>query len=309
MLELNKQKNENARSIKIDKQIIKKQINEINKLDEISACNDHRVEFEDDIEGDDISEEKVNENHKKITSKEKIQDSTLNQPAKKTKVNDHNVSPPVFDMSFGGEEFDVPPEKFEELTPLNYFPMFWNKDLNKLDLIAKQTNLYSTQKDGKSRATTEDEIKQFVGIQMLMSLFDLPSYMMYQARETCYPPIVDVMSINRYKKPRQYLHFSDNSKIDDAENKKNKLYKIQPVIDHVRNNCCTIKPEIETSIDEQIIPAKTKYGGIRQYNPKKPVKQGFKKFVRSASSGIMYDFFTYCGKQKVVKNVLDHMLC
>ena len=203
-------------------------------------------------------------------------------------------------MSFGGEEFDVPSEKFEELTPLNYFQMFWNKDLNKLDLIAEQNNMYSTQKDGKSRATTEDEIKQFVGIQMLMSLFDLPSYMMYQARETWYPPIVNVMSINSYKKPRQCLHLSDNSKIDDAENK-NKLYKIQPVIDHVRNNCCTIKPEIETSIDEQIIPAKTKYGGIRQYDPKKPVKQGFKKFVRSASLGIMYDFFTYCGKQKVVK--------
>ena len=53
------------------------------------------------------------------------------------------------------------------------------------------------------------------------------------------------MPINRYKKLRQYLHFSGNSKIDDAENEKNKLYKIQPVIDHVRNNCRTIKPEIE----------------------------------------------------------------
>ena len=43
----------------------------------------------------------------------------------------------------------------------------------------------------------------------------------------------------------------------------------------MRNNCCTIKQEIENSIkqeiensiDEQIIPAKTKYSGIRQYNP------------------------------------------
>ena len=85
------------------------------------------------------------------------------------------------------------------------------------------------------------------------------------------------MRINRYKKLWQYLHFSDNSKIDDAENKKLKLYKIQPVIDHMRNDCRTIKPEIENSIDEQIIPAKTKYSGIKQYNPKKPVKWGFKK--------------------------------
>ena len=64
--------------------------------------------------------------------------------------------------------------------------MFWNKDLNKL--IAQQTNLYSVQKDGKSIATTEDEIKQFIGIQMLMSPVDLPSYMMYWVRAIWYPP-------------------------------------------------------------------------------------------------------------------------
>ena len=73
---------------------------------------------------DAISEEQVNDNHERNTSKEKIQDSTLNQPVNKTKVNDHNyrwcnVSPPVFNTSFGGGEFDVPPENFGELTPLN----------------------------------------------------------------------------------------------------------------------------------------------------------------------------------------------
>ena len=108
---------------------------EDNYHDEISACNYHRVD-----------------NHERNTSKEKVQSSALNQPAKKTKVNDHNyrwrnVPPPVFDKSFGGEEFDVPPENFEELTPLNYFQMFWNKDLSKL--LAEQTNLYSVQKKWK----------------------------------------------------------------------------------------------------------------------------------------------------------------
>ena len=259
-------------------------LDEDNYHDEISACNYHRVD-----------------NHERNTSKEKVQNSTLNQPAKKTKVNDHNyrwhnVPPPVFDKSFAGEEFDVPPENFEELMPLNYFQMFWNKDLSKL--LAEQTNLYSVQKNGKNITKTEGEIKQFIGIQMLMSLVDLPSYMMYWAREPRYHPIADVMPINRYKKLKQYLYFSDNSKIDHAENKKSKLYEIHPVIDHVRNNCRTIKPEIKNSIDEQIIPAKTKYSDISQYNPKKPVKWGFKNFVRSGSSGIMYDFFIYCGKTK-----------
>ena len=64
----------------------------------------------------------------------------------------------------------------------------------------------------------------------------------------------------------------------------------------MRNNCRTIKPEIENSIDKQMRPAKTKYTGIRQCNPKKPVKWDLKNFVRSGSSGIMYDFFIYCGK-------------
>ena len=105
--------------------------------DEISAYNNHRVEIQHEIEGYNISEEQANNNHERNTSKEKVQYSTLNQPAKKTKVDDHdyrwcNVSPTVFDASFGGEEFDVPPEKFEKLAPLNYFQMFWNKDLNKL---------------------------------------------------------------------------------------------------------------------------------------------------------------------------------
>ena len=35
---------------------------------------------------------------------------------------------------------------------------------------------------------------------------------------------------------------------------------------------------------------------ITQYNPRKPAKWGFRNFVRSESSGIMYDFFICCGK-------------
>ena len=69
------------------------------------------------------------------------------------------------------------------------------------------------------------------------------------------------------------------------------IYKVQPIIDHVRNNCLSIDPKIENSIDEQIIPAKTTYSGARQYNLKNPVKCGFKHFVRSGSSEITYDFF------------------
>ena len=43
--------------------------------------------------------------------------------------------------------------------------------------------------------------------------------------------------IAQYKALHENLHVSDNAKCDDPENKDNKLYKIQPVLDHVRENC------------------------------------------------------------------------
>ena len=54
-----------------------------------------------------------------------------------------------------------------------------------------------------------------------------------------------------------------------------------------------VEPEPVHSIDEQVIPAKTKQSGICQCNPK---KWGFKMFVRAGQSGMMYDFFLYAGK-------------
>ena len=119
--------------------------------------------------------------------------------------------------------------------------------------------------------------------------------MLYWAAGTRYPPVVDVMPINRYKKLRQFLHVSDNTLAQSEENKGNRLYKIKPVLEHVRQNCLKIEPEVQNSIDEQIIPAKTRYSGIRTFNPKKPVKYGFKNFVRAGKSGMMYDFFLYAG--------------
>ena len=103
------------------------------------------------------------------------------------------------------------------------------------------------------------------------------------------PAIAAVITRTRYKQLRRFLHANDNT----LQDKGNHLYKVQPLLDGVRANCIRIEPEIEHSIDEQIIPAKTKYSGIRQYNPKKPVKWGFKNFVRAGKSGIMYDFFIY----------------
>ncbi len=66
------------------------------------------------------------------------------------------------------------------------------------------------------------------------------------------------------KKLRANLHFVDNSVMEENASK---LAKIQPVIDIFREQCLKVNPEECQSVDEQIIPAKTKFSGIRQYNP------------------------------------------
>ena len=77
---------------------------------------------------------------------------------------------------------------------------------------------------------------------------------------------------------------------------KQKLHKVHEINDNVRNNGLFINPKIEDSIGEQIISNKITYSGIRQYNPKKPVKWGFKNFAHSRSSRRMYDIFSYSGE-------------
>ena len=89
------------------------------------------------------------------------------------------------------------------------------------------------------------------------------------------------------------------------------------ILKALKINCRKIEQEEFQSIDEQIVPAKTKFSGIRQYNPKKPKKWGFKNFVRAGGSGFMHDFFfhagaksagiTTCGAADVVKKLCETM--
>ena len=97
------------------------------------------------------------------------------------------------------------------------------------------------------------------------------------------------------------VYVAHNTTKDKPENKNDKLFKIRPAIEAVRENSMAIETEPVHSLDEQIMPAETKQSGIHQYKPKKPKKWGFKMFVRASQSGMMYDFFLYAGKDSANK--------
>ena len=68
------------------------------------------------------------------------------------------------------------------------------------------------------------------------------------------------------------------------------------MLDCILERCRNIEQEEAHSIDEQIVPTKSK-SSLRQYLPNKPHKWGIKIWARCGVSGIVYDFSAYVGQQ------------
>ena len=137
-------------------------------------------------------------------------------------------------------------------------------------------------------------MKTLIGMEILMGIIKLPSYRNCWSRYLCFPTIADAMAKNCHELLRCYLHFVDQDTEHDANDK---LFKVTPILEAVRKECAKVEPEEFHAADEQIMPSKTKYSKVRQYNPNKPRKWRFKNLVRAGASGFMYDFYPYGGKE------------
>ena len=117
-----------------------------------------------------------------------------------------------------------------------------------------------------------------------MAIVKMPQYKMYWSPEFRYERVAVVIRLKRYETLRKFLHVNDNVSRNNLENSNDKLFKVRALLDLVTNNSKKIGPEKTHSIDEQIIPAKTKRsGGVKQYNPKKNSLVGFQEFGESRS--------------------------
>ncbi|XP_030747111.1 piggyBac transposable element-derived protein 3-like [Sitophilus oryzae] len=85
--------------------------------------------------------------------------------------------------------------------------------------------------------------------------------------------------------------------------KENRLWKLQPMIDMIRNHCRSLerKPRSSYSIDEQMIPFLGRCP-VRQYVRNKPRPVDLKNFVLTTSEGKILDFEIYQGKLTPFEN-------
>ncbi|KAE8741011.1 hypothetical protein FOCC_FOCC013480 [Frankliniella occidentalis] len=177
--------------------------------------------------------------------------------------------------------------------PIEYFMFYFDDDM--LNHIVEQSNIYSMQKDGKPLELTVQELKTFLGLMIYMGICNLPNMRDYWSSEMRVPQIADCMAHKRFQKIRSHIHFADN--LDDSEEVMADRYrKVRPLISMMQNKCRALEQEGRISIDEITIGYKGSYAGsLKQYNPKKPTKYGFKFFGLASSSGQIYDFLPYCG--------------
>ena len=206
--------------------------------------------------------------------------------------------PPTADVdaTFRGPIFSPPPDDLPSTKW--YFDEFMDRSV--FEWIAEQSNLYALMKNAPELKTTADEIEQFIGMHILMTVVWMPSYRMYWQETTRYEPVAGVMRRKRFDQLRTYIHMNDNTNVKQKDEPGyDALFKVRPVIEKVRENCLKIEPEEHQSIDEQMIPFKGRIG-MKQYIKNKPHKWGIKVFTRAGVCGIVYDFEVYTGKGTVV---------
>lgn len=181
-------------------------------------------------------------------------------------------------------------EDDEILSPVNYFRKFFSCEF--LDEIVHQCNIYAVQKNpNKPFNLTKDELEQWMGISMKMSLTRISDTRQHWSSECLTESIGAIMSRQRWEDIKSNFHLVDNETVD----KNDKIAKVRMMVDHLRAEFKQIPMTEHLSIDEQMVPFKGA-SSLKQYIPKKPVKWGYKLFVLADHKGMIYDFFPYEGK-------------
>lgn len=153
------------------------------------------------------------------------------------------------------------------------------------EVIARETNRYAEQEQEKNgvdprwRATTPEEIRAYIAIQIVMGIIVAPNQDMYFTKDDLFRPtgINDRMTRDRLDKLNQYFHVADTTQNPPRRQPgHDKLAHVRPIMDILLHQTKQeYSPHKETSVDEAMV-AYTGRLGFKQYVPLKPTKRGIK---------------------------------
>lgn len=106
-----------------------------------------------------------------------------------------------------------------------------------------------------------------------------------------------LLSESRFIPLMKFLHFNDNSKYDESKEENKKIFKILPIINHLKNKFqANYIPKREICIDESLMKWKGRLS-FKVYMPLKSAKFGIKFYeLCESDSSYVWNFFIYTGK-------------
>ena len=109
-----------------------------------------------------------------------------------------------------------------------------------------------------------------------------------------YSDVSSVMRRNRFEALFCNIHFVNNLDVNQDE-KSDRLWKLQPWVNSLRENFLKVSLEEYHAVDEIMVPFKGK-SLLPQYMSKMSHRWDFKLWGRSGISGFLYDFNIHQGK-------------
>ena len=145
-----------------------------------------------------------------------------------------------------------------------------------------------------------NEMKTFFGLLILSGIIKKPNLNMYwSTKELISTPVFSkVMSRDRVRLIRKFLHFNDNNDpaYDSTAEDRDRLHKIQPFLDLARDRFRNVyQPGRNLSVDESLVLFKGRLK-FKQCIKTKCSRFGMKLYEVCTADGITLDLLVYCGK-------------
>uniref|UniRef100_A0A7I4Y4Y7 DDE_Tnp_1_7 domain-containing protein n=1 Tax=Haemonchus contortus TaxID=6289 RepID=A0A7I4Y4Y7_HAECO len=178
--------------------------------------------------------------------------------------------------------------------PIQFYRRFITDEM--IELIIRETNRYGLSKYPDWTDIDEEELLKFLAICFQMELEIRSNLKDYWSTRKVFSEsfAAKLISRNRFVQILNAFHFADN----DAPDKSNRLYKIQPILDMLNEEFAAVySPGKNVCIDESMIPFRGRVI-FRQYIRGKRHKFGIKVYKLCCAGGYTCKFIVYAGQQR-----------
>ncbi|XP_068231970.1 piggyBac transposable element-derived protein 3-like [Palaemon carinicauda] len=184
--------------------------------------------------------------------------------------------------------------KYRDFTPSELCELFFDDDM--WNMLVDHTIIYATLKGETDFLVTKGEMKVFIGILIvsgIVPIVPISSRRMFWRNSSVTRNEATYQAMRRrFEKVMQFLHFSDNFKLDTTD----KYAKVHPLVRHLTKKFIEhFQPVKSLSHDEAMVEYYGKHR-CKQCIRMKPIRFGYKVWCLNSDNGYLVTFDLYQGR-------------